>query len=401
MIQKINLLYTLAISMCIACSPSAHDDGIGHSHDHNGHNHNHSEHHQVEVREHQQELEHQQGHKHSNNEIILSHHDAERFDLKIKTATKQNFNSTINISGKIEPTPNNLSTIIASSSGKIHYQPSINIGSKVTNGTSIALISAQGISGGDENELARIAVETTKQELDRITPLHADGIVSTKDYNAAQQAYRQALAAYSGNEKGSLARSTTSGIITQLLVTEGEYVTTGQPIATISGNTRLSLRADLPEKHYTMSKSIISANFRPAYSDSTFSLSNLNGKLVSSPQTMVSNNGYLQIYFEFDNNGHILPGSFAEIYLICSSSNETITVPKEAIIEQQGKYFLYIKIDKECYEKRMVNIGGYNGLEYEITSGLLDGESFVAKGAVILKLAESNGAVPEGHSHNH
>ncbi|MBQ8773203.1 MAG: efflux RND transporter periplasmic adaptor subunit [Muribaculaceae bacterium] len=399
--HNINLLCTLVVTMCIACSPSAHDDGIGHNHGHNGGNHNYSEHHQVEAIEHQHESEHQQEHKHNNDEIILSHHDAERFGLKIGTAKKQNFNSTISISGKIEPTPNNLSTIIASSSGKIHYQPSINIGSKVTNGTSIALISAQGISGGDENELARIAVETTRQELDRITPLHADGIVSTKDYNAAQQAYRQALAAYSGNEKGSLARSASSGVITQLLVKEGEYVTTGQPIATISGNTRLSLRADLPEKYYTTSKSILSANFRPAYSDSTFSLSNLNGKLVSSPQTMVSNNGYLPIYLDFDNNGHILPGSFAEIYLICSSSNETVTVPKEAIIEQQGKHFLYINIDKECYEKRMVNIGGYNGLEYEITSGLLDGESFVSKGAVILKLAESSGTVPEGHSHNH
>ena len=62
---------------------------------------------------------------------------------------------------------------------------------------------------------------------------------------------------------------------------------------------------------------------------------------------------------------------------------------------------LLVKLDEECYEKRLVTIGNSNGDEIEILSGLTRKDEVVTKGAIIVKLAESSGAVPEGHSHNH
>ena len=73
----------------------------------------------------------------------------------------------------------------------------------------------------------------------------------------------------------------------------------------------------------------------------------------------------------------------------------------DAITEQQGKHYVYVKLDEECYEKRLVTIGNSNGDEIEILSGLTRKDEVVTKGAIIVKLAESSGAVPEGHSHNH
>jgi RND family efflux transporter MFP subunit len=362
-----------------SCTPSAKDDGLGHNHDHGSH-----------------------GGGNHGGEIVLSTEQAQKFGVYSQMVKPRDFNNIIKVSGQIESAPTEQSIVAATAPGIVKYTPGIVEGKIVSKGAIIARISSKSIAGGDPNESARIAVDATKRELDRLTPLHEDGIVSTKEYNAAKQAYEEACAAYSGTPTGGAAKASTSGAITQLLVKEGEYVATGQPIAVISGTTRLTLRADLPEKYYNQLATITTASFKPSYSNEVIPLSDVNGKLVSVPTTATAQQtGYIPIHFSFDNNGSAIPGAFVEVYLIGNTKPNAIVLPVDAISEQQGKYYVYIKLDDECYEKRLVTIGSSNGTEVEILSGLSRKDEVVTKGAIIVKLAESSGAVPEGHSHNH
>lgn len=363
-----------------SCTPSAKDDGLGHHHhDHGSHG----------------------GNDHGS-EIVLSAEQAKKFGVYSQMVKPCDFNNIIKVSGQIESAPTDQSIVAATAPGIVKFSPGIVEGKIVSNGTTIARISSKNIAGGDPNESARIAVEAAKRELDRLTPLHEDGIVSTKEYNAAKQAYDVARATYSGIPNGGTAKATTSGAITQLLVKEGEYVTTGQPIAVISGSTRLTLRADLPEKYYNQLPTITTASFKPSYGDEVIHLNDVNGKMVSVPTTATAQQtGYIPVHFAFDNNGSAIPGSFVEVYLIGSTKQNAIVLPIDAITEQQGKYYVYVKLDDECYEKRLVTIGNSNGDEIEILTGLSRKDEVVTKGAIIVKLAESSGAVPEGHSHNH
>lgn len=362
-----------------SCTPSAKDDGLGHNHDHGSH-----------------------GGGNHGGEIVLSTEQAQKFGVYSQMVKPRDFNNIIKVSGQIESAPTEQSIVAATAPGIVKYTPGIVEGKIVSKGAIIARISSKSIAGGDPNESARIAVDATKRELDRLTPLHEDGIVSTKEYNAAKQAYEEACAAYSGTPTGGAAKASTSGAITQLLVKEGEYVATGQPIAVISGTTRLTLRADLPEKYYNQLATITTASFKPSYSNEVIPLSDVNGKLVSVPTTATAQQtGYIPIHFSFDNNGSAIPGAFVEVYLIGNTKPNAIVLPIDAISEQQGKYYVYTKLDDECYEKRLVTIGSSNGTEVEILSGLSRKDEVVTKGAIIVKLAESSGAVPEGHSHNH
>ena len=376
--RSIAICSTLLV--CISsCTPSAKDDGLGHNHNHGSHG----------------------GGDHGN-EIVLSTEQAKKFGVYSQMVKPRDFNNIIKVSGQIESAPTDQSIVAATAPGIVKFTPGIVEGKIVSNGAIIARISSKNIAGGDPNESARIAVDATKRELDRLTPLHEDGIVSTKEYNTAKQAYEEACAAYSGTPTGGAAKASTSGAITQLLVKEGEYVTTGQPIAVISGTTRLTLRADLPEKYYNQLATITTASFKPSYTDKVIQLSEVNGKLVSTPTTATAQQtGYIPIHFSFDNNGLAIPGAFVEVYLIGSTKSNTIVLPVDAISEQQGKFYVYTKLDDECYEKRLVTIGNSNGTEVEILSGLSRKDEVVTKGAIIIKLAESSGAVPEGHSHNH
>ena len=88
-------------------------------------------------------------------------------------------------------------------------------------------------------------------------------------------------------------------ICKNLQVKEGDYVTVGQPLATISQNNRLVLRAEVSEKYYNYLPSVQSANFRTPYDNVTYKLSDLHGRLLSYGKASDTNSflcpGYIRV----------------------------------------------------------------------------------------------------------
>ena len=378
----------IAASMTMWCCYNASDNELAHHH-HDGH----------ESTEHHDD-EDDSEHHHGDFEIVLHHEQAEKYGVVVDTVSHQPFQSIVKATGQILSSASNQAVISAKSAGIIHFSKGLVEGKKIGQGASVGYVSARGISGGDLNEANRIAYEAAKRELDRITPLHKEGIVSTKDYNEVKRAYDQAAAAFTGSKAGSSATSPISGVITKLLVNEGEYVEVGQQIAVISKNTQLTLRVDLSERYSSFVPLIKTANVKATSSNEVYSLSEMNGRLVTNAVNN-SEGGYVPVYFTFDNNGQFPSGAYVEVFLLGEDSSSVISLPKDAIVEQQGKYYVYVRHDEDCYEKRLVEIGMDNGKDVEIIRGLNDGEPVVVHGAIIIHLAESSGTIPEGHSHNH
>lgn len=71
------------------------------------------------------------------------------------------------------------------------------------------------------------------------------------------------------------------GYIKNCLVKEGDYVSVGQPLVSITQNRRLFLRADVSEKYYGYLHSIQSANFKTPYDNKVYELGELKGRLLS------------------------------------------------------------------------------------------------------------------------
>lgn len=393
-LHKLAVIAIAALYLHSSCAKSPEQDGLGHHHENHSHDHDHDNDHEHE--------ENEGGtHKHHDGEITLSETTAREMGVTAATVTPGEFHEVLKVSGQIIPSPDGQQTVSARSAGIVTLSKGATEGSRVRAGQTIATISSKGIAGGDPNAASQAAVNAAKRELDRITPLHNEGIVSTRDFNAAKAAYEQARAAYGGSPAGSGATAAIDGVITRLLVRQGEYVNAGQPLAEISGNRKLTLRADVPARNRGFLSSITSANFRTTGNDSTISLTEVNGKLLSDGITASSSGGYSPVYFSMSNNGDIAPGTFTEVYLIGSLRQGVITVPATAVTEQQGNYYVYVREGHECYEKRLVKPGGSDGRRVEILSGIKAGDNVVVTGATVVKLAESSGAVPEGHSHNH
>ncbi len=390
---------TLSVSMT-GCKKEANE--LAHNHSHHNHEGEEHEHEHGEGHVHGDEEQENKSGAHASDEIIIEQERAAKLGVTTSKATPGEFFETVAVGGELSSAPSNQSTVTARSAGIVSLKPAATPGAHVAKGTTLATISGKGMAGGDANEAARVALTAAKRELDRLTPLHADGIVSTRDYNAAKQAYEAAKAAAgNGSAGGSTAVAPTSGTITQLLVSEGQYVDAGAPIAVVAGSSTLTLRANLPEREVRFLPTINGAKFRTSYSDQVFDIAEFNGRRSSDVTTTVATQGYIPVYFTLTNNGTLSAGSYCEIYLTGNKRDGVIALPTEALSEQQGEFFVYVRIDDEGYEKRPVKLGASSGDTVEILSGVNPGDEVVTTGTTFVRLAESSGVVPEGHSHNH
>lgn len=351
------------------------------------------------------EADHEEGehhHHHDDSEIVVKPEDALRFGVETEGVVPMQFNEVVKTVGEILPVSTDQAVVTAPTSGVVRLTKGTTQGSKVNAGATIASISAKGITGGDSNEAAKVALEAAKRELDRVTPLLDEGIVTKKTYNDALQAYDAAKAAYSGTAALGIATSPIAGVIGSVTVADGAYVEAGQPIATVAKSTRLTLKAMLPQRYVSFLPLVETANIFDTQTGRLLSLAEHGGKLLSS--AVASGNdtpGYVPVYFTFDNSGDVVPGSAVEVYLIGSAKAEALTVPVSALTEQMGEKFVYIKKDEHGYEKVPVKTGGNDGKRVEIVNGVAKGDSVVVKGVTFVKLAETSTVVPEGHSHSH
>ena len=380
-------------------------EGCNHSHgeeahSHDGHNH---EGHNHEATDAHSNEGHSHDHGSNPDEIILAPEKAKAAGVMSEIIQPKSFRQVIKASGEVQAAQGNESVIVANVAGVVSFQRSVTEGMQVGKGATIMIISASKLQDGDPAERARIAYEAAMADFSRARRLVKSQIISQKEFNAIKERYENAKLAYEAlsknqTHKGVSVESPMGGYIKNLLVKEGDYVAVGQPLATVTQNNRLFLRADVSERYYKYLNGITSANFKTPYDNQVYELEALNGKLLSYGKSAGS--FYVPVTFSFDNKGDIIPGSFVEIFLLSKQMDDAIVLPVEALTEEQGLYFIYIQKCEESYRKQEVKLGASNGKEVQILSGVQPGDKVVVKGAYHVKLASASNALP-AHSHEH
>ena len=377
----------------------------GHNHDHEGHDHSHDAHNH-EAHNHEGH-DHSHGHDHGVNpdEIMLAPEKAKAAGVASEVIQPKTFRQVIKTSGEVQAAQGAESVVVANVAGVVSFQRAVTEGMQVGKGATIMTISASKLQDGDPAQRARIAYEAAKADYDRASRLVESQIVSQKEFNAIKEKYENAKLAYDAVAKnqtkgGVVVAAPIGGYIKNLLVKEGDYVAVGQPLATVTQNNRLFLRADVSERYYKYLNGISSANFKTPYDNQVYELEALNGKLLSVGKAAGSGSYYVPVTFSFDNKGEIIPGSFVEIFLLSQQQENALVLPVEALTEEQGLYFVYLQNCEESYKKQEVKIGASNGVEVQILDGIHPGDKVVVKGAYHVKLASAGNALP-AHSHEH
>lgn len=379
----------------------AHHHDHGHAdHDHDQEGHDHEDHDHDHDHDHG-EAEHAEG----DDAIVIAPEKAVRLGIKVIEAIPGDFQESVKTSAEILASASDSRVISAKSAGIVTLSPGMTDGLHVASGQTIATISRKGMPGGDDAESARLDYEAAKREYDRMKPLFEKGVVSARDFNAARAALDRAEAAVSGSKTapaGTSATAPIAGTISAIYVTSGDYVEAGQPIAAVVASTSMRLHADLPRRLRDSYDKIVSATIVVPETGRTYDLAELKSRRIPGDAIECSQHpGYLPVLFTFEGDGRLTSGGYVDAYLRLTDRRQALAVPVGALSEQQGKWFVYVMLDEDCYEKRPVEKGGSDGKSIEILSGINPGEQVVTEGVTYVKLAESAGTVPEGHSHSH
>lgn len=312
------------------------------------------------------------------------------------------FCPSLTVAGELGSSASRSATVVAPTSGVVTLSDNIAVGAKLRAGQAVASIDASRVAGSDRQADAEAAFRAAREEYERLKPLRERGLVTAPQLNQAREAYERAKAALSPAAAGRRATTSVEGVITEIYAPNGTYVEAGQPIAAVSGSGQLTLKANVPDRHAGFLSGLSGAVIRPAGSDRTIDIADHNGRpLTGTGGAVTSVNGYIPITFTLDNPG--VPGgtTTVSVSLLGAPLQGIVSVPREAVISDQGYTFVYLATEPEHYVKTPVTTGRNDGRRTEITAGLRPGDRVVTAGAPMVRMAQNQAIPVEGHNHNH
>lgn len=342
-------------------------------------------------------------------EITFLKEQAWQSDFLVEKADRGPFHTVIATSGELMPMPGEKKNIPSTTRGMVRFADvQLVQGAHVHEGQLLFTISSESLV--EDNVQLRYKevknkLELSRSEYKRHEQLYKSEAISQRQYLESRAIYTEdSLNFYNLeshiSEEGIRIVAPASGSLHELTVSDGMYVTEGSNLAILSPDRNLMLRADLPQQYFQYSQSITTANFRPAYSSKVLSVKELEGKLLAVGHSVKENDHYLPVNFLLKNDGSLLEGAFAEVYLIAGERENVLSIPATALGEEQGGKYVFVQVSGESFSKRRVETGPGDGQRVEILDGLIEGDRVVTRGVMLIKAASmESGEISDGHSH--
>ncbi|MBR1433560.1 MAG: efflux RND transporter periplasmic adaptor subunit [Bacteroidales bacterium] len=236
-------------------------------------------------------------------------------------------------------------------------------------------------------EQSRLALVNDSTELVRYRGLYEEGGVSKSDLEALELNYNVRKSTYQNLLENTILRAPISGVITARNYDKGDMYAMAQPIYVLQQITPVKLLVGISESDYTKVKKgdvvEISADALPG---KTFS-----GRVNRIYPTVNAMTHTVNVEVLVTNSDRQLrPGMYAKA-VVNFESNYSVTVPEGAVTKQQGsgQRIVYVMNSDNTVEQRIVTLGRHFGTEYEILSGLNEGETVVTKGQTALKSGDT------------
>jgi membrane fusion protein, heavy metal efflux system len=263
---------------------------------------------------------------------------------------------------------------------------------------------------------ANLELRFAQRERERLEGLHTEGAVPERRVQDAVHAAEEAKASLataqrrldqfrrvqgtSGRGEGVVQlRSPLSGTVTAVHAAPGSFVEAGAPLFRVADLTQLWLEARVPEFDAGRLWSPRGAFFFVEGSDEGIELPA--EALVARGHAIDPVTRTLPVIFAVDNASGRLPiGAFAHVFVVNGDARSGPAVPESAVVDDNGTPVVFVQVEGEAFERRVVRLGARDRGFVEVQSGVRPGEHVVTRGAWSVKLAASSDSVP-AHAHTH
>lgn len=365
--------------------------------------------------------------------------------MKLALAEEQTIARQITATGRVIPAANSQAIVAPPVGGIVSNRNLPRVGQHVGQGQTIAVIQQVATSAeqaqvraataslslenarleadrrtaSGEVEAARVRLDLATKEAARAQRLYERKAFSERQMQAADADLKAAKATYDtavkrlealGNSPSAEStrasvgsanasytiRAPLSGYVTKVNKSIGEQVAPGEAIVEISNLKTVWVEAPIFEKDLNRLAGNVSATFNtPAYPDQEFK-----GTVVDIGAVIDEQTRAIKVIFQLPNDGRALRlGMQANVRLEAGEQVTAMMIPKEAVLEHEGKKIVYVLLSGEEFERREVTVGDELGGKVAVLSGLNKGERVVTQGAYQLKLQELQPAEPGAHTH--
>jgi cobalt-zinc-cadmium efflux system membrane fusion protein len=347
--------------------------------------------------------------------------------LKMALAEEAQLPSQIYSIGRVVPAPSNRAIVAPPVGGIIESSSMPRIGQHVTRGEVLARVAQTPTAA----EAAQIHIENSRVDAERrrlgqaeiemrarLTAANAEAdrakrLFEKKAYSQRQMEVAEAdRAAAAANLAGvqeqlrALQNAPTSskyevlaplsGTVVEVKKAVGEEVHAGEAVLEIVSLDTVWVEAPIFEKDLGR----ITKNIDAAFATAAFPNEEFHGKLIDIGAVVDEQTRAAKAIFEVNNaGGKLRLGMQANLRLGTGENRAVLLVPKESVLDNEGKKIVYVLRTGEEFERRDVEVGDEYGDKIAILSGVKSGERVVTQGAYQLKLQELRPANAGAHTH--
>ena len=233
---------------------------------------------------------------------------------------------------------------------------------------------------------AELTYRNNERELQRLSGLLKEGGVSQSDFDSFELSYKVSKSNYENLLENTILRSPINGVISARNYDRGDMYSMSSPIYTVQQIVPVKLLVPVSESDYTRIKKGDSVDITvDALPGKTFKGSVL--RLY--PTIDAASHTFSAELVVRNENRELRPGMYARATVLFEEVDR-IVVPDGAVVKQQGsgQKLVYVLDADNCAHARVVETGRHIGNEYEIISGIEEGETIVVKGNSNLKSGE-------------
>ncbi|MBI3652705.1 MAG: efflux RND transporter periplasmic adaptor subunit [Acidobacteria bacterium] len=364
------------------------------------------------------------------NAITIAKESQLLFGIRTQEVTRSAIVSGVTVTGVVKVRPQFKAEVVPPVSGRTRAVGNLTVGAYVKQGQTLAIVeqvlSAPEAAGLEATKTdlktktaalqAQAQQALTRRnaalvELNRAKRLYDAGAVplrrvqdaevqlrlADQELTAAQQ---QAQITQAGEQRVNPVRTfpllaPVSGVISETTFTSGQQVEAGKSLFTIMNLDRVYLEAQVFEKDLATVTSAKRASFKvTAFPDEVFQIGeNTTNRLITVGASVDPEKRTVPVVYEIANpKGSLRDGMFAEITIDTTGGGEVISVPRTAVVDEQGKKVVYVYNGGERFEKRVIRIGSEGQTSVEIQSGLKPGERVVVEGIYQLRSTVPGGS---------
>ena len=229
---------------------------------------------------------------------------------------------------------------------------------------------------------SKLSMANDSLEYSRIKKLYEQGGVSKSDFDAMELKYNVTRSQYQNLLENTILRSPVSGVITARNYDQGDMYS-GSPIYVVEQITPVKLYVGISEMDYTrVKKNDMVTLTADALPGKTFT-----GRIARIYPTIDAATHTFTAEVNVANSDRLLrPGMYARV-TVNFGSNHSIVVPDDCVVKQQGSGVrsVFVLQADNTVKEIVVTLGRHFGTEYEILSGVAEGDKVVVKGQASLK----------------